>query len=193
MLVGYARISTHTQSPESQKVALMAAGCPETQIFIDVVSGHASSRPRLKEMLESLSEGDCVVITRLDRLSRSLRDLLKILEQIEEAGASLRALNQSINTSTASGRMMVQMIGVFAEFELALIRERTREGLEAARRNGMRIGRPRALSKAQCEVAKDLLAQGKTQRHVAEVFGVSRATINRMVATWRAEQSSKVL
>lgn len=118
---------------------------------------------------------------------------MKILEQIEEAGASLRALNQSINTSTASGRMMVQMIGVFAEFELALIRERTREGLEAARRNGMRVGRPRALSKAQREVAKDLLAQGKTQRHVAEVFGVSRATINRMVATWRAEQSSKVL
>lgn len=193
MLVGYARVSTHTQNPEAQRLALREAGCDEAHIFIDVVSGRAQTRPQLKRMLASLKADDTVVITRLDRLSRSLRDLLRILEQIEEAGARLRALNQSIDTSTATGRMMMQMIGVFAEFELAMIRERTREGLEVARRNGKHVGRPRALKRVQREAALDLIAQGHTQRHVANVFGISPATVSRMVSSWEAEQSSKVL
>lgn len=193
MLIGYARVSTASQDPTAQREALREAGCLEEYIFIDQVSGSRSERPELRRMLDALRPADMVVVTRLDRLSRSLRDLLRITEEIQEAGANLRSLNEAINTNTPAGRMMLQLVGVFAEFELAQIRERTREGLEAARRSGKRLGRPRALNKRQRGAALDLIRQGHSQASVAEIFGVSRSTVCRLVAAASLEESSKVL
>jgi DNA invertase Pin-like site-specific DNA recombinase len=138
MLVGYARVSkTDQQDTRAQVKALKEAGCK--RIFEESASGGRWDRPELHRALDQLREGDILVVWKLDRLSRSLKDLLHILEKISDAGAGFRSLTENIDTSTPAGRMMLQMIGVFAEFERSMVRERTRMGLQAARERG-RIG-----------------------------------------------------
>jgi DNA invertase Pin-like site-specific DNA recombinase len=134
-------------------------------------------------MLDQLRPGDVVVVWKLDRLSRSLKDLLLIMEAIDQAGAGFRSLTESIDTTTPAGRMMMQMVGTFAEFERAMIRERTQAGLAAARAEG-RIGgrRPKLRKEQREEIAENVLSGRKTGAEMARLYNVSEATISRIVA-----------
>ena len=138
-LIGYARVSKgDEQSNAAQRRALDAAGC--RRVFEEIASGGRWDRPKLLEMIGQLRDSDVVVVWKLDRLSRSLKDLLHIMERIEAAGAGFRSLTEAIDTTTAAGRMMMQMVGSFAEFERAMIRERTSAGLAQARAEGRIAG-----------------------------------------------------
>ncbi|MFT5685109.1 MAG: DNA invertase Pin-like site-specific DNA recombinase [Myxococcota bacterium] len=186
MIYGYARVSTVDQDPTLQVSALESAGC------VGVVTEHASGgkrdRPELLALLERLKAGDSVVVWKLDRLSRSLVDLLWILERIKKAGAGFRSVTEAIDTTTPAGRMMMQMLGAFAEFERSMIRERTLAGLEAARARGSHLGRRAKLTPAQKRHACELLEQGRSQRAVAGLLGVGKSTISRV---WRAHISGQ--
>ena len=140
MLFGYARVSrSDDQDPAAQVRALEAAGC--RKVLKEAASGGRWDRPELHRLLDQLREGDVVVVWKLDRLSRSLKDTLAILERVEAAGAGFRSLTEAVDTTGPAGRMMMQMLGAFAEFERAMIRERTRAGLAAARAQGRTGGR----------------------------------------------------
>ena len=137
-------------------------------------------------MLRQLRDGDVVVVWKLDRLSRSLKDLLHLMEKIEAAGAGFRSLTESIDTTTPAGRMMMQMVGAFAEFERAMIRERTSAGLAQARLEGRIGGRRRKLSERQrAEIADGVLSGRKSAAEMARLFGVSQPTVSRIVAAHR--------
>src|ERR1700683_2981314 len=137
MLIGYARVSTNDQETATQVAALKAAGCE--RIYREKASGGRWDRPELHRLLDQLREDDVVVVWKLDRLSRSLRDVLTLMERIQERKAGFRSLTEAIDTTTPAGRMMMQMVGAFAEFERAMLKERTQAGLVAARKEG-RIG-----------------------------------------------------
>lgn len=182
MLIGYARVSKgDEQSTSLQIEALQKAGAK--RIFEDEASGGRWDRPELQRMLDQLREGDLVLVWKLDRLSRSLKDLLHLLEKIEKQGAGFRSLTENIDTTSPSGRMMMQMLGSFAEFERAMIQERTKAGLETARRAGRVGGRRKKLSPEQEQEIKKMLSSGeKTQAQIARLFGVHRSTISRLGA-----------
>src|SRR6187551_2304914 len=140
MLLGYARVSkADDQDTAAQVSALKAAGC--TRIYEEKASGGRWDRPELHWVLDHLRAGDVLVVWKLDRLSRSLKDLLHILEKVEAAGADFRSLTEAIDTTGPAGRMLMQMLGSFAEFERAMVRERTRMGLKAAAARGRKGGR----------------------------------------------------
>ena len=147
MLIGYARVSTTEQDTAVQTAVLKAAGCE--RIFREKASGGRWDRPELQKLLDQLRDGDVLVVWKLDRLSRSLRDVLTIMERLGEAKAGFRSLSEAIDTTSAAGRMMMQMVGAFAEFERAMLRERTRAGLIAAREEGRIGGRRPKLSDNQ--------------------------------------------
>ena len=176
MLIGYARVSTGDQDTAAQVAALKAAGCE--LIFREKASGGRWDRPELHELLAQLRKGDALVVCKLDRLSRSLRDVLTLMERIQERKAGFRSLTESIDTTTAAGRMMMQMVGAFAEFERAMLKERTRAGLEAARKEG-RIGgrRPKLKPHQQQEIVRLVTKGNKTAADMARLFGVHPATI----------------
>ena len=184
-LVGYARVSKgEEQSNATQTAALTRAGC--RRVFEEAASGGRWDRPVLHDMLRQLRDGDVVVVWKLDRLSRSLKDLLHIMERIEAAGAGFRSLTESIDTTTPAGRMMMQMVGSFAEFERAIIRERTSAGLAQARAEGRVGGRRRKLSERQrAEIAASVISGRKTGAEMARLFGVSQPTVSRIVAEHR--------
>jgi DNA invertase Pin-like site-specific DNA recombinase len=181
MLLGYARVSTNEQDTATQVSALKLAGCEK--IFREKASGGRWDRPELTRLLDQLRKGDILIVSRLDRLSRSLRDLLTIMEQIKEAEAGFRSLTESIDTTTAPGRMMLQMVGAFAEFERAILRERTKTGLDAARKQG-RIGgrRPKLRPNQQDEIVMMVSTGTKTASDAARLFNVHPATISRLLA-----------
>ncbi len=185
MLIGYARISMGAdQSTAAQTRALTEAGCE--RVFEDAASGGRWDRPELHRMLDQLRAGDVVAVWKLDRLSRSLKDLLHILEKVERAGAGFRSLTESIDTTTAAGRMMMQMVGSFAEFERAMIRERTSAGLAEARAAGRIGGRRAKLSPAQrADVVENVLSGRKAAAEMARLYRVSEATVSRIVAAAR--------
>src|ERR1700728_1841518 len=134
MKLGYARVSTNEQDTAAQVTALKSAGCEK--IYREKASGGRWDRPELHRLLDQLREDDVLVVWKLDRLSRSLRDVLTIMERLTETKAGFRSLTEAIDTTTPAGRMMMQMVGAFAEFERAILRERTRAGLEIARKDG---------------------------------------------------------
>ncbi|MEV8523113.1 recombinase family protein [Streptomyces sp. NPDC052000] len=184
MRIGYGRVSTSDQHPEAQRDALTAAGCD--QIFVDKLSGKLASRPELDKALVAVRDGDHLVITKLDRLGRSLRNLMDVGDDLRERGVELVVLDQGIDTATPMGQMFFHILGAFAEFEHSLMVERTKQGLEAARARG-RIGgqkpklRPRQIKLAQ-EMYDETGADGKrkyTVQQIADEFGVSRPTIYR--------------
>ncbi len=184
---GYARVSTAEQTPELQAEALRLAGCGE--VLIEHASGGKRERPVLQGLLDRLVAGDVVVVWKLDRLSRSLKDLLWILERVEDVGAGFRSVTESIDTTTPAGRMLMQMLGAFAEFERAMIRERTLAGLEAAKRKGRRLGPRFKLTGEQQDIVIELLQGGRSQREVARLFGVGQATISRL---WQRRAANQV-
>jgi DNA invertase Pin-like site-specific DNA recombinase len=185
MRIGYARVSRgDLQEVEVQVEALRSAGCQ--RIFKEEASGGRWNRPELHRLLDQLREGDIVTVWKLDRLSRSLKDLIAILEKIEQAGATFESLTEHIETRSPAGRMFMQMLGSFAEFERAMIRERTRQGLEYARAQGRKGGRRPKLTKEQKALIVELIESG--QRRAADVarsFRVSEATISRLLAEHR--------
>ncbi len=190
MLLGYARVSTTEQETAAQVAALKAAGCE--RIYREKASGGRWDRPELHRLLDQLRRGDVLVVWKLDRLSRSLRDVLTIMERLAEAKAGFRSLTEAIDTTTPAGRMMMQMVGAFAEFERAMLRERTRAGLEAARREGRIGGRPPKLTPQQQDEIVRMVSKGrKTAADAARLFGVHPATISRLLSRARAEASFK--
>lgn len=176
----YARVSTDEQATTAQLDALHSAGCK--RIFEERASGGRWDRPELHRMLDQLRQDDVVVVWKLDRLARSLKDLLSIMDKIDIAGAGFRSMTEAIDTTTPAGRMMMQMVGVFAEFEREMIRERTRAGLERARKKGRHPGRKPKLSDDQRQEIRDLVRSGKrTEAEAARLFGVHRSTISRLM------------
>lgn len=178
MKIGYARVSTSEQDTAAQVAKLTAAGCE--RIFTEKESGGRWDRPELQKMLDQLRPGDVVVITKLDRLSRSLKDLLFMLEKWNAAGVAFECLDDRIETASPAGKLMLQMIGAFAEFERSLIRQRTGEGLQRAREAGRIGGRKSKLTPQQREHALAQLREGKSQSEIAQLFSVDRATICRL-------------
>jgi DNA invertase Pin-like site-specific DNA recombinase len=192
MLIGYARVSKgDEQSNALQAKALKAAGCQ--RVFEEAASGGRWDRPILHEMLRQLREGDVVVVWKLDRLSRSLKDLLHLMERIKEADAGFRSLTESIDTTTPAGRMMMQMVGSFAEFERAMIRERTSAGLALARAEGRVGGRRRKLTERQRgEIAESVLSGRKSAAEMARLYKVSQPTVSRIVAERRQAREEPI-
>ncbi|ODT85190.1 MULTISPECIES: recombinase family protein [Caulobacteraceae] len=187
MLIGYARVSKgDDQSTAAQRRALKDAGCD--RLFEEAASGGRWDRPQLHRMLDQLRSDDIVVVWKLDRLSRSLKDLLHILEKLEVVGAGFRSLTESIDTTTPAGRMMMQMVGSFAEFERAMIRERTSAGLAEARAAGRIGGRRAKLTLGQrIDVVENVLSGRRSAAEMARLYKVSEATISRTVAAGRAQ------
>jgi DNA invertase Pin-like site-specific DNA recombinase len=181
MLIGYARVSTDDQDTAAQAAALKAAGCE--RVFREKASGGRWERPELHRLLDQLRKSDVLVVWKLDRLSRSLRDVLTIMERLGEAGAGFRSLTEAIDTTTPAGRMMMQMVGAFAEFEKAMLKERTKAGLDAAREEG-RIGgrRPKLSSQQQAEIRKMVSKGRKTAADAARLFKIHPATVSRLLA-----------
>lgn len=184
MRIGYGRVSTRDQNPDAQEDALAAAKCD--QLFVDKASGKLASRPELDKALIAAREGDEFVITKLDRLGRSLKNLIELSERLHERGINLVVLDQAIDTSTPSGRMFFHILGAVAEFERALTAERTRDGLAAARARGRVGGRKQALKPRQAALAQqmydELGGDGKrkhTVQDIANELGVARTTIYR--------------
>ena len=190
MLLGYARVSTDDQASAAQAAALKAAGCE--RIYQEKASGGRWDRPQLQRLLDELRRDDVVVVWKLDRLSRSLRDVLTIMERIEQAGAGFRSLTEAIDTTTPAGRMMMQMVGAFAEFERAMLRERTKAGLDAAREEG-RVGgrRPKLSERQQSEVRRMVSSGEKTAADAARLFKVHPATVSRLLARQERSMSTK--
>src|SRR5260221_14529234 len=182
MLIGYARVSKiDQQDTRAQVKALKEAGC--RRIFEEHASGGRWERPELHRALDQLRESDVLVVWKLDRLSRSLKDLLHILEQIAEASAGFRSLTENIDTTTTAGRMLLQMLGAFAEFERSMVRERTRLGLQAARERGRVGGRSPKLKPHQRAEAIRMVRSGQTSAAEARrLFGVHRSNISRLLA-----------
>ena len=164
--LGYARVSTDDQSADAQVTELGSAGC--TELFVETISGAKRARPRLAQLLAALRPGDTVVVTRLDRLARSLIHLLEVIETVEARGAAFQSLHDPIDTGSAHGKLQLQILGAVAEFERALIRERTRAGLAEAARQGRRPGNP-MLTRGS-DTAKALMALHRDAPRVAEAM-----------------------
>lgn len=180
MLIGYARVSTQDQDASAQIAALKTAGCE--LIFQEKASGGRWDRPELHRLLGQLRNGDVLVVWKLDRLSRSLKDVLTLMEKIAQVGAGFRSLTEVIDTTSPGGRMMMQLIGTFAEFERAMLRERTHIGLDAARKQGRVGGRRSKLKPQQQHEIVHLVNSGKkTAADAARLFNVHPSTISRLM------------
>ena len=176
MLVGYARVSTQEQDPSLQLDALKGAGCEK--LFVEKASGAQRDRPQLMAALEYMREGDTLVVWKLDRLARSLKQLIETVEALEGRGVGFRSLTESIDTTTTGGRLVFHIFAALAEFERSIIQERTRAGLDAARARGRRGGRPPALSEEDLAAARALLRDPDiTVKEVAKRLGCSPSTL----------------
>ena len=176
MLIGYARVSTFDQNPDLQKDALEKAGCEK--IFVDTVSGTVPQRPGLTKAKELLRKGDTLVVWRLDRLGRSLRDLIDWITYLDTEGVALKSLQESIDTSTSTGKLIFHIFGALAEFERHLIVERTQAGLSAARARGRLGGRPKTLDDDKKQVVINLYNERKlTVKKICEMMGISKPTL----------------
>ena len=175
--IGYGRVSTSDQNPDSQRDALKRAGVD--QIFLDTFTGTKANRPELNKMKDQLRSGDTIVITRLDRLGRSTKDLLNLVSELQDQQVNLEVLEQSINTSTPEGKLFFTLVASFAEFEREIMRARTIDGLASARARGRVGGRKPAMSATKVATAKQMYADAKPVKEIAEILGVSRPTIYR--------------
>ena len=178
MLIGYARVSTQDQKPELQIDALESAGCEK--VFQEKASGAKRNRPELMEAIDYLRPGDVLVVWKLDRLARSLKQLIETVEQLETGQIGFRSLTENINTTTPGGKLIFHIFGSLAEFERSIIRERTQAGLTAARARGRLGGRPPSLSDDDKRVAQAMLKDPSiTMVEVAKRLNVSPATLYR--------------
>ncbi len=177
--IGYARVSTAGQTLDTQREQLAEASCH--LVFEETMSGARADRPQLRKALAALSMSDVLVVTRLDRLARSTRDLLDIVYEIETKGARLRSIADAwADTTTPTGKLILTVLGGLAEFERSLIRERTSEGRARARKAGRHLGRPPKLSSHQRSEACRMRDAGQNNSEIARLLGVHRSTISRL-------------
>jgi len=178
MLIGYARVSTQDQNPDLQLDALKTAGCE--RVFVEKASGAQRERPELQAALDYVRSGDTLMVWKLDRLARSLKQLIETVELLDGRNIGFRSLTESIDTTTAGGKLVFHIFGSLAEFERSIIRERTRAGLEAARARGRKGGRPAALKAMDIAAAKALLSDPAiTMEEVARRLKVAPSTLYR--------------
>lgn len=176
MLIGYARVSTDDQNLDLQRDALTLAGCPK--LYEDKESGAKAERPGLLIALEVLRNGDTLVVWRLDRLGRSLKDLITLVEKLENRGVALKSLQENIDTSSSGGKLVFHLFGALAEFERNLIRERTQAGLSAARARGRIGGRPKALDSNKRQLAIRLYHERQHSiDELCRMMGISKPTL----------------
>ena len=177
MNIGYARVSTQDQNPQLQLDALATAGCE--QVFHEKATGKFRERPELTACLRTLRKGDTLIVWKLDRLARSLKDLVEIVQDLEDRGVGFRSMTEALDTTSSGGKLVFHIFGALAEFEHSLIRERTIAGLSAARARGRKGGRKAILSKADVRKAAAMLVDPNiTKTEVASHFKVSRVTLN---------------
>lgn len=182
MKIGYARVSTKDQEAHLQCDALTDAGCE--RIFEEKASGAQRDRPELKAAIEYLRPGDVLVVWKLDRLARSLRQLIETVEDLQERGIGFVSITEGIDTTSPGGKLVFHVFGALAEFEREMITERTRAGLKAAKARGRKLGRPAALSEDQIKMARSMKASGDhSMPQIAKQLGVSRATLYRVLAS----------
>ena len=180
MNIGYARVSTQDQNLDLQNDALKAAGCDK--IYTDKMSGAKTNRPGLEEILGFIRKGDTLVVWKLDRLGRSLKHLIQVMQLLDERGVYFKSVQESLDTSTPGGKLIFHVFGALAEFERDIIRERTMAGLAAARARGRVGGRPRKLSKKQVEMAKNLMKDISIPiAEICKTLSVSKSTLYRYV------------
>ncbi len=180
MLVGYARVSTQDQKQDLQTDALEAAGCEK--VFTEKASGAQRDRPELKAALEYIREGDTLVVWKLDRLARSIKQLIETVEDLENRGIGFKSLTENIDTTTSGGKLIFHIFASLAEFERSIIKERTKAGLDAARARGKRGGRPPALTDKDIQAAKAMLADPDiTVEEVAARLKVAPSTLYRHI------------
>jgi len=181
MLIGYARVSTDDQNLDLQRDALKGAGCE--RVFEDMASGAKSDRTGLTALMTVLRAGDTVVIWRLDRLGRSLKNLIELVEKFEAAKVGLRSVQENIDTTTSGGRLVFHLFGALAEFERNLIRERTQAGMAAARVRGRMGGRPTRLDPVKLALALRLHHEDKhTVKEICQIMGISKSTLYNYLA-----------
>jgi DNA invertase Pin-like site-specific DNA recombinase len=182
MLVGYARVSTQEQNLDLQKDALKKAGCEK--IFTDTGSGADFERKGLSDALAFMRKGDCLVVWKLDRLGRSLKDLIATINDIHNKKMSFLSLQESLNTATSAGKLIFHVFGALAEFERDVIRDRTRAGLNAARARGRLGGRPRIMDQSKIDMAKSLMADTKNPiKDICRTLNISKSTLYRCLKT----------
>jgi DNA invertase Pin-like site-specific DNA recombinase len=189
MLIGYARVSTYDQTLHLQQDALTKAGC--SKIFTDTASGAKAERKGLEEALSYIRGGDTLVVWRLDRLGRSLRDLIATMTMLDERKIGFKSLTENIDTTTSGGKLIFHIFGALAEFERNLIRERTQAGLSAARARGRKGGRPKALRDRRVGIAQALY--NNKQNSIADIchtLKISKATLYRYIKTGERDQQS---
>ena len=188
MLTGYARVSTDDQDLHLQRAALKEAGCK--RVYEEKISGARRDRPQLARMLDQVREDDVVVVTRLDRLARSTRDLLDVAEQLKKVGAGLRSLGEPwADTTSPAGRMVLTVFAGIAEFERALVHQRTSSGRIAAMQRGVHFGRPSKLEPDQIALAHRLMGEGTPVRAIACMLNVHAATVYRAMAASSSDQA----
>ena len=186
--IGYARVSTDDQNLDLQHDALRKAGIVDNRLYSDTASGKDAERKELAACLKALREGDTLVVWRLDRLGRSLPDLVRIVGELEQKGVSFESLTEKIETGSAAGKLVFHVFAALAEFERNLIRERTRAGLVAARARGRAGGRKPKLTEAQIKEINEMVdAQKLPIGRIAELYGVSRTTIYKVAPIGRPE------
>ncbi len=181
-LIGYVRVSTNEQKLDLQEDALRKAGC--TRIFSEKMSGKNSDRPELANALNYLREGDTFVVYKLDRLSRSTKDMLNIADQLKVKGVNLKSLTDDIDTSTPYGSFFFTVCAAFAQLEREMIVSRTKAGLDAAKRRGRVGGRPERATREKAEAARDLLNAGKTPQEVCSLLDLSKASMYRGISKY---------
>ncbi|MBD2038232.1 recombinase family protein [Leptolyngbya sp. FACHB-321] len=190
MLIGYERVSTDDQKLALQHDALQAAGCEK--IFADKMSGAKADRPGLQEAFEFARKGDTIVVWRLDRLGRSLKDLMALVEELEKRKIGFRSLQESIDTTSSGGKLIFHMFGALAEFERNLIRERTQAGLQAARARGRKGGRQQKLTQQQIDMGRSLAADpSRSVTSICEHLEISRPTFYRHICEDIAKSRNK--
>jgi DNA invertase Pin-like site-specific DNA recombinase len=188
MKYGYARVSTDDQNSALQLDALKRAGCKK--IFTDEgLSGATTSRPSLLRCLKTLKAGDTLTVWKLDRLARSVRDLIAIIEDLSKRNVNFRSLTEEISTTTPGGKLVFHIFAAIAEFERGIIRERTQAGITEAKRRGVKFGRKGILKDYQVEHALQLIGQGENVTDIAASLRVGRATLYRAIAQYDRQHS----
>ncbi len=190
MKIGYARVSTHDQNLDLQKDALEKAGCEK--IFVDEISGTVAKREGLEKAKEILRKGDMLIVWRLDRLGRSIRDLIDWVTLLEEEGIGFKSLQESIDTTTSSGKLVFHIFAALAEFERNLIRERTNAGLASARARGKLGGRKKSLSVKERKRAVEMhKRKNHTVQQICEIMNITKPTLYAYIREEQASQNAK--